>query len=153
MLLSRVKLILDYVKAVEKGEVPVCHDALRLAYSLCRRLPVMKPDRFKTEFYEVWSSQFNWSLVFQIFGIWCSFNFTFVLFLIFEIAMQWCQSHHLSWNDYKRLWRSSAVYISVQLTSWKTRCFSSNAGSLLLISFFLFNSGLRLCSYEGHVMS
>jgi COP9 signalosome complex subunit 6 len=53
MLLSRVKLILDYVKAVEKGEVPVCHDALRLAYSLCRRLPVMKPDRFKNDFFEV----------------------------------------------------------------------------------------------------
>jgi len=52
MLQSRVKLILDYIKAVEKGEVPVSEDALRLAYSLCRRLPVMKPQRFQTEFFE-----------------------------------------------------------------------------------------------------
>lgn len=53
MLQSRVKLILDYVKAVEKGEAPISHDALRLAHSLCRRLPVMKPERFQTEFFEV----------------------------------------------------------------------------------------------------
>jgi COP9 signalosome complex subunit 6 len=53
MLHSRVKLILEYVKAAERGEVPVCHEALRLAYSLCHRLPVIQADRFKPEFYEV----------------------------------------------------------------------------------------------------
>jgi len=52
MLHSRVKLILDYVKAAERGEVPICHNALRLAYSLCHRLPVMQPSRFKPDFYE-----------------------------------------------------------------------------------------------------
>jgi COP9 signalosome complex subunit 6 len=52
MLHSRVRLILDYVKAVEKGEAPVCHDALRLAKSLSHRLPVIQPDRFKADFYE-----------------------------------------------------------------------------------------------------
>ncbi|ODM93919.1 COP9 signalosome complex subunit 6 [Orchesella cincta] len=52
MLHSRVRLILDYVRAVEKGEAPMCHDALRLAKSLSHRLPVIQPDRFKTDFYE-----------------------------------------------------------------------------------------------------
>lgn len=53
MLHSRVKLILDYVKAVQKGEAPVNHDALRLAYSMCHRLPVIQPERFRPDFYEV----------------------------------------------------------------------------------------------------
>ncbi|CAG7821443.1 unnamed protein product [Allacma fusca] len=52
MLHSRVKLILEYVKAVQRNEVPVCHDALRLAYSLCHRLPVIQPERFQPDFYE-----------------------------------------------------------------------------------------------------
>ncbi|CAL8139330.1 unnamed protein product [Orchesella dallaii] len=52
MLHSRVRLILDYVRAVEKGEAPMCHDALRLAKSLSHRLPVIQPDRFKADFYE-----------------------------------------------------------------------------------------------------
>jgi len=52
MLHSRVRLILDYVKAVEKGEAPMCHDALRLAKSLSHRLPVIQPERFKADFYE-----------------------------------------------------------------------------------------------------
>jgi len=53
MLHSRVNLILEYVKAVQRNEVPACHDALRLAYSLCHRLPVIQPERFKPDFYEV----------------------------------------------------------------------------------------------------
>lgn len=52
MLHSRVRLILDYVKAAQKGEVPICHDALRLAYSLSHRLPVIQSERFKPDFYE-----------------------------------------------------------------------------------------------------
>lgn len=50
MLHSRVRLILDYVKAAQKGEVPVCHEALRLAYSLSHRLPVIQRDRFEKDF-------------------------------------------------------------------------------------------------------
>jgi len=52
MLHSRVKLILEYVQAVQRNEAPVCHDALRLAYSLCHRLPVIQSERFQPDFYE-----------------------------------------------------------------------------------------------------
>ncbi|XP_041482711.1 COP9 signalosome complex subunit 6-like [Lytechinus variegatus] len=51
MLHSRVKLILDYVKAVQSGEVPMNHEILRDANSLCHRLPVLHLDKFDTEFY------------------------------------------------------------------------------------------------------
>ncbi|XP_071798663.1 COP9 signalosome complex subunit 6-like [Asterias amurensis] len=51
MLHSRVKLILDYVKAVQAGEVPRNHEILRDAYSLCHRLPVLSSERFDTDFY------------------------------------------------------------------------------------------------------
>ncbi|OWF56821.1 COP9 signalosome complex subunit 6-like [Mizuhopecten yessoensis] len=51
MLHSRVKLILEYIKAVQAGEVPKNHDILRDAYSLCYRLPVLNTDRFKADFY------------------------------------------------------------------------------------------------------
>ncbi|XP_046344975.1 COP9 signalosome complex subunit 6-like [Haliotis cracherodii] len=51
MLHSRVKLILEYVKAVQAGEVPKNHDVLREAYSLCYRLPVLNTTRFKEDFY------------------------------------------------------------------------------------------------------
>jgi len=53
MLHSRVRLVLDYVKAMEKGEVPMCHETLRLAKSLANRLPVLHPDRLKKDFNEV----------------------------------------------------------------------------------------------------
>lgn len=51
MLHNRVKLILDYIKAVESGQVPKNHDILREAYSLCYRLPVLNTDRFKEDFF------------------------------------------------------------------------------------------------------
>lgn len=51
MLHSRVKLILEYIKAVESGEVPKNHDILRETYSLCYRLPVLNTDRFKEDFF------------------------------------------------------------------------------------------------------
>ncbi|XP_067669609.1 COP9 signalosome complex subunit 6-like [Haliotis asinina] len=51
MLHSRVKLILEYVKAVQAGEIPKNHDVLREAYSLCYRLPVLNTTRFKEDFY------------------------------------------------------------------------------------------------------
>uniref|UniRef100_H3AAQ8 COP9 signalosome complex subunit 6 n=1 Tax=Latimeria chalumnae TaxID=7897 RepID=H3AAQ8_LATCH len=52
MLHSRVKVILEYVKAVESGEVPFNHEILREAYALCHRLPVLSTDKFKTDFYD-----------------------------------------------------------------------------------------------------
>ncbi|KXJ26179.1 COP9 signalosome complex subunit 6 [Exaiptasia diaphana] len=52
MLLSRVKMILEYVNAVKKGEVPCNHEIMRDALSLCQRLPVMKTEMFKEGFYD-----------------------------------------------------------------------------------------------------
>ncbi|TSK87457.1 COP9 signalosome complex subunit 6 [Bagarius yarrelli] len=64
MLHSRVKLILEYVKAVEAGEVPfpeilreakspqTGHEILREANALCHRLPVLSTVKFKTDFYD-----------------------------------------------------------------------------------------------------
>ena len=51
MLHSRVKLVLDYIRAAESGEVPGNLEILREAYSLCHRLPVLNTARFKSEFY------------------------------------------------------------------------------------------------------
>ncbi|XP_064614826.1 COP9 signalosome complex subunit 6-like [Liolophura sinensis] len=51
MLHSRVKLILEYIKAVEAGELPKNPDILREAYSLCYRLPVLNTNKFKEDFY------------------------------------------------------------------------------------------------------
>ncbi|CAI5652742.1 unnamed protein product [Oreochromis niloticus] len=52
MLHSRVKIILEYVKAVEAGEVPFNHEILREANALCHRLPVLSTIKFKTDFYD-----------------------------------------------------------------------------------------------------
>ncbi|KPP75853.1 COP9 signalosome complex subunit 6-like [Scleropages formosus] len=52
MLHSRVKVILEYVKAVEAGEVPFNHEILREANALCHRLPVLSTLKFKTDFYD-----------------------------------------------------------------------------------------------------
>ncbi|XP_070692885.1 COP9 signalosome complex subunit 6 isoform X1 [Pempheris klunzingeri] len=52
MLHSRVKIILEYVKAVESGEVPFNHEILREANALCHRLPVLSTTKFKTDFYD-----------------------------------------------------------------------------------------------------
>lgn len=51
MLHGRVKLLLEYIKATESGQVPKNHEILREAHSLCHRLPVMNTSRFKEEFY------------------------------------------------------------------------------------------------------
>ena len=51
MLASRVRLILDYVKAVEAGELPHNHEVMREAKALAARLPVLEADRFRPEFY------------------------------------------------------------------------------------------------------
>uniref|UniRef100_A0A8C4Q1S4 COP9 signalosome complex subunit 6 n=1 Tax=Eptatretus burgeri TaxID=7764 RepID=A0A8C4Q1S4_EPTBU len=52
MLHSRVKLVLDYINAVQAGELPVVHEVLRDACSLCQRLPVLNTSRFQADFYE-----------------------------------------------------------------------------------------------------
>lgn len=51
MLHSRVKMILEYAKAVKNGETPCNHDIMRDALSLIQRLPVMKTGLFREDFY------------------------------------------------------------------------------------------------------
>uniref|UniRef100_A0A8C3Y1J4 COP9 signalosome complex subunit 6 n=2 Tax=Catharus ustulatus TaxID=91951 RepID=A0A8C3Y1J4_CATUS len=52
MLHSRVRLILEYVRAAENGEVPFNHEILREACALCHCLPVLSTEKFKTDFYD-----------------------------------------------------------------------------------------------------
>ncbi|KAK7602086.1 hypothetical protein V9T40_009527 [Parthenolecanium corni] len=51
MLHTRVKMVLDYVKAVKNKELPLNHEILRELYSLTHRLPVMQSPKFNAEFY------------------------------------------------------------------------------------------------------
>lgn len=51
MLASRIRLILNYIKAVEAGELPNNHEIMRQAKALSDRLPVLEPDHFTPEFY------------------------------------------------------------------------------------------------------
>jgi len=51
MLHNRVKIILSYIQAAEKGEVAKNHEILREAYSLCHRLPVFNSNRFGEDYY------------------------------------------------------------------------------------------------------
>lgn len=51
MLHTRVKMILEYVKAVQNKELPQNHEILRELYSLTHRLPVMQSSKFNAEFY------------------------------------------------------------------------------------------------------
>lgn len=51
MLHSRVKLILEYVKTVQSGQLPQNHEILREAHSLVHRLPVLNSAKFKGDFY------------------------------------------------------------------------------------------------------
>ena len=53
MLHSRVKLVLQYVRAVQAGDLPKNHEILREAYSLSHRLPVLQSSRFRADFYNV----------------------------------------------------------------------------------------------------
>lgn len=53
MLHSRVKIILEYLKAMEDGKLPKRHDILRDVHSLCHRLPVVKNKEFNQEFLNV----------------------------------------------------------------------------------------------------
>jgi len=52
MLTSRVDIILNYIEAVEKKELPFNHEVLREAKALADRLPILaSKDRFTPEFY------------------------------------------------------------------------------------------------------
>lgn len=51
MLASRVRLVLEYVRAVDRGELPHNHEIMRQVRALSHRLPVLEPGRFKPEFY------------------------------------------------------------------------------------------------------
>lgn len=50
MLAPRLRLILDYVKAVESGTLPKNDDILRQIASLCSCLPVAESEAFQQEF-------------------------------------------------------------------------------------------------------
>ena len=53
MLASRIDIILEYVRAVQKGELPFNHEILREAKALADRLPccLESSERFRPEFY------------------------------------------------------------------------------------------------------
>lgn len=51
MLANRVRLILEYIRAMERGEVPKSHEILREAKSLIHRLPVLNSEIFQEEYY------------------------------------------------------------------------------------------------------
>nr|XP_060628744.1 COP9 signalosome complex subunit 6-like [Anolis sagrei ordinatus] len=51
MLHSCIKLILEYVEALEAGEVPFNRMILHEACVLCHCLPMLSTDKFKTDFY------------------------------------------------------------------------------------------------------
>jgi len=50
MLNPRLKLIVDYVKAVKSGSLPKNDDILRKIGSLCACLPVAQSEAFKNEY-------------------------------------------------------------------------------------------------------
>nr|CAG4647184.1 EOG090X08T4 [Megafenestra aurita]SVE92485.1 EOG090X08T4 [Megafenestra aurita] len=51
MLANRVRVILEYIRAMERGEVPKSHEVLREAKSLTHRLPVLNSEIFQEEYY------------------------------------------------------------------------------------------------------
>jgi len=53
MLYSRIRLVLDYVRAVKEGELPRNHDALRAAHTMCRRLPALRAENLTQDLYDV----------------------------------------------------------------------------------------------------
>ncbi|XP_047129838.1 COP9 signalosome complex subunit 6 [Hydra vulgaris] len=49
MLYSRIETILQYVKAVQNGEIPLNQEIMRECLSLCQRLPVLNTNSFKED--------------------------------------------------------------------------------------------------------
>lgn len=64
MLASRVRLIAEYVKASQRGEVEFNHEILRQVNALAHRLPVLNSEKFRGEFYNV--SPFNFPMTLLI---------------------------------------------------------------------------------------
>lgn len=52
MLSSRINIILQYVKAVKAGDIPLDESVMRQCMSLCQRLPVLNTPQFKSGFYD-----------------------------------------------------------------------------------------------------
>ena len=50
---SRVKLLVDYLEAVEKGKVKADETILRNIQTVCNRLPTMSSEQFKDDFFSV----------------------------------------------------------------------------------------------------
>ncbi|CAB4026437.1 COP9 signalosome complex subunit 6, partial [Paramuricea clavata] len=53
MLHSRVKIIMEYTKAVQRGELQSNHEIMRDILSLTQRLPVMTTEMFKGDFFNL----------------------------------------------------------------------------------------------------
>jgi hypothetical protein len=79
MLANRVRLILEYIRAMERGEVPKSHEVLREAKSLTHRLPVLNSEIFQEEYYTVYLLDVN-LVVFL----------TLVFFVFFSNTMMSC---------------------------------------------------------------
>ncbi|XP_075924589.1 COP9 signalosome complex subunit 6 [Petromyzon marinus] len=52
MLHNRVRVILQHMRAIQAGELPVVHEILRDANSLCHRLPVISTTSFQEDFFD-----------------------------------------------------------------------------------------------------
>ena len=52
MLHSRIDILLQYVKAVKAGELPMNEEIMRNCMSLCQRLPVLSTQRFKENLFD-----------------------------------------------------------------------------------------------------
>lgn len=52
MLHSRIDIILQYVKAVKDGELPMNEEIMRNCLSLCQRLPVLSTQKFEENFFD-----------------------------------------------------------------------------------------------------
>uniref|UniRef100_A0A2P2HZ46 COP9 signalosome complex subunit 6 n=1 Tax=Hirondellea gigas TaxID=1518452 RepID=A0A2P2HZ46_9CRUS len=51
MLVSRVHVVLSYVEACERGELPMDHELMRLISSLAHRLPLLDTEHFNEQFF------------------------------------------------------------------------------------------------------
>lgn len=52
MLHSRIEIILEYVKAVKEGKLPMNEEIMRSCMSLCQRLPVLSTQKFQENFFD-----------------------------------------------------------------------------------------------------
>uniref|UniRef100_A0A4W3GFA0 EIF3F/CSN6-like C-terminal domain-containing protein n=1 Tax=Callorhinchus milii TaxID=7868 RepID=A0A4W3GFA0_CALMI len=125
MLHSRVRVILEYVKAVESGEVPFNHEILREAYALCHRIPVLSTDKFKTDFYDVsilvllpsLSLSLCFTLSLALSAIWCeAVPCTYSLSLCISLTLSLHHSFSLSLSHSLSLTHSHSFSLSLSLS-------------------------------------